>query len=389
RGTVHRLFLGNSGLGDAGCVRLFEFLNSPAGRECRESLTELFLTQNDIGSQGLLAVAGFLRNNTVLRELCLSGNPLTRDAKVIAEFVTALNSSRLCTLQLLHCNLLSDPFVRAFLPALASPYLRHLDMSAVNMSRAVVPIIVDYVKSPWCRLERLQCNANSLTLPGARMIINAIQRFNHSLGKVNVDDQHTVEDDGDTEERAIAWQESWRILSNTTHRNLVYKTEVRGNALALLRYCRALYLRSGKRQHPRSFASVSNRNRDSCHLEPFQFSNLPTELQLEVIAFLAPALSHQQRMRIVLYAADINTLPRISSGPGVQHGRSKPLIRGRSPAVERKPFEGSWRPPEWWECQCHPDYRSVCSCLRRWKRERRDMWLTKVGCDTWEGNCYL
>lgn len=77
RGIVHRLYLGSSCIGDTGCVRLFDFLGSPAGRECRESLTELFLTQNDIGPRGLRAVSEFLRNNTVLRELCLSGVNIT------------------------------------------------------------------------------------------------------------------------------------------------------------------------------------------------------------------------------------------------------------------------------------------------------------------------
>lgn len=73
RQVVHRLYLGASSLGDAGCVRLFEFLASPAGLHCKESLTELFLTKNEIGAQGLLAVAAYLRGNSVLRELCLSG----------------------------------------------------------------------------------------------------------------------------------------------------------------------------------------------------------------------------------------------------------------------------------------------------------------------------
>lgn len=73
RQVVHRLYLGASSLGDTGCVRLFEFLTSPAGLHCREGLTELFLTKNEIGAQGLLAVAAFLRGNMVLRELCLSG----------------------------------------------------------------------------------------------------------------------------------------------------------------------------------------------------------------------------------------------------------------------------------------------------------------------------
>ena len=279
--------------------------------------------------------------------------------------------------------------MQAFLPRLATRYLRQLDMSAIDMTRAVVPIIVDYVKSPMCRLDRLQCNANSLTLPGARSIINAIEQFNYTLGKVNVDDLHMDEDDGDAEDRAIAWQESWRILSSATHRNLVHKADVRAESLSLLRCCRALYLRSGN-GHPgtsHSFASISSRSRNSYCLEPSLFFKLPTELQLAIIACIAPALSHQQRMRIVCYAADITTLPALKPGPVVQRTRSKHLnaiMRGRN---ERQPLQGSWKPPVWWECQCPSDYRPVCLCLRRWKRERREIWLTQVACDAWEGDC--
>ncbi|KAI6019944.1 hypothetical protein F5J12DRAFT_968319, partial [Pisolithus orientalis] len=389
RGIVHRLYLGNSSLGDSGCVRLFDFLNSPAGRPCRESLTELFLTQNDIGPKGLLAIAEFLRNNVVLRELCLSGNPLTKNADVIREFVTSLNSSRLCTLQLLHSSSLSDPFVQAFLPRLTTPYLRQLDMSAINMTRAAVPIIVDYVKSPRCRLERLQCNANSLSLPGARSIIDAIEKFNYTLGKVNVDDQHMDEDGGDAEERAIAWQESWRILSSATHRNSVSKMTVKMQAIMLLRYCRTLYLRSGQRAGLDPLQSVLGpSSKVSRRQKPCLFFKLPLEIQLEIFASLAPALSYQQLIRVVRYATDIRTLPCVSHGPMVKHGsdRSKTII-ARDPvsAAERRPLEGSWRPPGWWECQCTSFERAYCSALRRWRRERRDIWLTEVGCDTWEG----
>ncbi|KAI5996209.1 hypothetical protein EDD15DRAFT_2251039 [Pisolithus albus] len=360
RGIVHRLYLGNSSLGDSGCVRLFDFLNSSAGRPCRESLTELFLTQNDIGPHGLLAVAGFMKDNTVLRELCLSGNPLTRDVDVIREFVTSLNSSRLCTLQLLHSTSLSDPFVQAFLPGLTTPYLRQLDMSAINMTRAVVPIIVDYVRSPRCHLERLQCNANNLSLPGARSIIDAIEKFNYTLGKVNVDDQHMDDDGGNAEERAIAWQEGWRILSSATRRNFESKIMVKTQAIALLRCCRVLYLRPAQRESSNPLQPVSVLSHKSC-----LFFKLPLEIQLEILTFLAPTLSYQQLVRVVRYAADITSLPRLS------------LARDWVSAVERQPFEGSWRPPEWWECHC----RSFnCSALRRWRRERRDIWLTEVGC---------
>ncbi|KAH7886924.1 hypothetical protein F5I97DRAFT_1073310 [Phlebopus sp. FC_14] len=394
REVVHRLYLGNSCLGDVGCVRLFEYLNSPAGRECKESLTELFLTNNEIGSQGLLAVAAFLRDNAVLRELCLSGNPLTTDPAVIAEFASALNSSRLCTLQLLHSSSLGDPFVQAFLPRLTTLYLRQLDMSAISMTHFVVPLLIDYVKSPRCSLERLQCNANSLTLQGARLVINAIQESNYSLCKVNLDDLHVHEDDGAGEERTLAWQQGWRVLSAAMQRNLRLKVQVKEQSLVLLRCCRALFLRSGTEGvsgRAVSFASVSSRNRNSRAVDgPSRFFDLPTEIQQEIIAFIAPVLSHQQRMRIVRFAADVSTLPEIDHKLRAVRGRTRNLESiiwtglGKRPVSQQKPFEGSWRPPTWWECQCPSGAQATCRCLRRWRRERRDIWVTQVACDAWE-----
>lgn len=72
RQAVHKLDLDTSSLGNAGCTRLFKFLNSPAGLCCGESLTGLFLGGNGINNKGLLAVTTFLKGNLVLRELCLS-----------------------------------------------------------------------------------------------------------------------------------------------------------------------------------------------------------------------------------------------------------------------------------------------------------------------------
>jgi hypothetical protein len=68
-------------------------------------------------------------------------------------------------------------------------------------------------------LDRLQCNANSLTLPGARKVISAIESDNHSLVKVNLEDLHINDYDSNGEERILAWQEDWRIFTNAMQRN--------------------------------------------------------------------------------------------------------------------------------------------------------------------------
>jgi len=53
--TVERLILGHNSLGDAGTVALFDYLRSEEGR--RHNLTEVSLNSNDIGDQGLWAIA--------------------------------------------------------------------------------------------------------------------------------------------------------------------------------------------------------------------------------------------------------------------------------------------------------------------------------------------
>ncbi|KAG2041260.1 hypothetical protein BDR03DRAFT_947398 [Suillus americanus] len=399
REIVHRLDIGNSSMGDEGCVQLFNFLDSPAGRRCKNSLTELYLTRNCIGAKGLLAVSKFIKDNDVLRELCLSGNPLSTNADVIGQFTTALNSSRLCTLQLIHNGTLSDNFIRAFLPSLNARYLRQLGLSATNITRVVVPTIIEYVTSSRCRLDRLQCNANSLTLPGAREIISAIERENYSLFRVNLDDLHIDEYDGDGEERTLAWQEGWRILNDAAQRNLTKKIWVKKQAVALLLYSRALFLRSGMRDlhgGAPDFASVSAFNRLSASVKsdiisaPSMFFQLPEEIQQEIIALLAPDLSHRQRIRVVAFAADFRTLPQLYE-PHLEPANTAHLPASMRAGLSRQadttakvPYEGSWKPPAWWECACPEEKRRNCRTLHRWVRERRDVWLTRVGCDVWE-----
>ncbi|KAH7905528.1 hypothetical protein BJ138DRAFT_1013543 [Hygrophoropsis aurantiaca] len=389
RDIVHRLDIGNSSLGDEGCVQLFRYFASSLGRRCRQTVTELFLTKNDIGAKGLLAIAEFLHGNEVIRELCLSGNPLTTDPAVLSTFTAALNTSRLCTLQLIHSNSLSDPFISVFLPQLTTPYLRQFHLSAIGMTREVVPIIVDYVSSPRCRLEWLQCNANSLSLPGIRSIINAIDTSNYSLWRANLDDLHLDERDGDGEERMLSWQEGWRMLIAATQRNLQKKQQTRDEALAFLRFARALFLRSGSTgETPANPHPESSRRKPSMIEGLSPFFKLPTELQQEIFSLVAPGLSHKQRNEIVTFASDVKTLPKLDAGVAIIERRARLsrllTLGGGAKSEGYHPYEGSWRPCSWWECECAGEARLTCRSLRRWKREMRDVWLTQVGCDVWD-----
>lgn len=264
------------------------------------------------------------------------------------------------------------------------------------MTRAIVPTLAGYVRSTRCHLERLQCNANSLTLGGACRIISAIEE-NYSLRTVRLDDLH-IDDHAaavPAEDRTIGWQGCKQTLSAVLKRNSVHMARIKDESLALLRYSRALFLRSGTggvKSGVHKFASLSRHSRNAQSVDaPSPFFDLPAELQQEIISYLAPSLSHQQRMRIVYFAADVATLfnpDRRSNGIRDRTKQREALVKTglgrRSPSQQGQPFEGTWRPPRWWECHCSTDLRPSCRCLRRWKREMRDIWLTQVACNAYE-----
>lgn len=177
------------------------------------------------------------------------------------------------------------------------------------------------------------------------------------------------------------------------------KIWVKKQAVALLLYSRALFLRSGMRDlhgGAPDFASVSALNRLSASVKsnivsaPSMFFRLPEEIQQEIIAFLAPDLSHRQRTCVVAFAADFRTLPQLD-GPHLEPTNTTHfpafIQAGLSRQVDitvKVRYEGSWKPPVWWECACPEGKRRNCRTLQRWAREKRDVWLTHVECDTWE-----
>lgn len=63
------LILGHNRLQDDGCVRLFEYLCSE--ERLHDHVQDITLNNTQLGDQGLLAVAKYLRNNKGLKELQL------------------------------------------------------------------------------------------------------------------------------------------------------------------------------------------------------------------------------------------------------------------------------------------------------------------------------
>lgn len=295
-------------------------------------------------------------------------NPLTIDPHIITEFTCAVNSARLCTLWICY-NFLGDSFAQVFLSQLSSPYLRKLDLSDIDMTDAIVSTLAEYVGSSRCLLDHLLCNDNNMSVTGVRKIVDAIMEKNYSLWNVRFF-YHLPADPEDWYTIAPgALLDCNLAMSDVQSRNKDVMDRVRYQSLALLRYSRALFLRSGTAR-----ASQSDT----------PFFRLPAELQQEILPYLAPSLSHQQRMRIVCFASDAATLKfsshRRSHGTAQQLEAHATSLDTISPG---QPCQGKWRPPAWWECHC-PSNRQRCECFQRWKKDMRDMWWIQVACTAYE-----
>ncbi|KAJ7222599.1 hypothetical protein GGX14DRAFT_694635 [Mycena pura] len=389
RRSVTKLILGHNNLADDGCVVLFKFLASSAGRRYR--ITEISLNSNSIGNRGLKAISEYLRGNHVLEELFLQNNRFTGDADTLTSFATALNSSRLKLLSLTTNRNLSDPFLQVFLPLLDSPHLGELQLSAIGLTPEAAPFIVTYLSSPRCRLHTLKCNGNSLGFRAVRSIIRAVKRHNftlitlemyanHTVGPVNSD--NTSEDDEDAEAGTKAGLDAWKACEVQIRivllRNAHLKRETEKEALLLLRCARPLLLSSaGPARAPIAKTGCSESScaepdtADTVPKHPpnisFPFTSLPTELQLYMMSFLAPVLSPAQRIRIYTYAASPTTLPRAGLFlPG--------LPRSAGVCVSDT---GSWAGSK---CK---GLSNTMALVHR-KDEQRAEWLRAMGCSAYD-----
>ncbi|OCH86714.1 RNI-like protein [Obba rivulosa] len=330
RRRVTKLILGHNSLGDEGCEVLFRFLCSEEGR--RYKISEISLNTNGIGDRGLLAISRYLRFNTSLKELFLQNNALAGSPPVIKDFTDALNTSNLELLSLASNIDLSDTFVTHFFPNLDSPHLQEVHLNMLGITQSSVPTIIEYISSPRCLMHTLKINGNRLGLRGVSSIIRAVHRRNFTLLKLEMY-ANSLSDN------AIQ-QDSERELKKVLMRNEHLKKATEREALALLRYSRAVLLRPRSwtltpssavvpcsdlcacaRAHndplsPTSslFSSIGTTHRllDSQPSKPpFPFMRLPTELQLHILSFLAPILSSAQRIRIYTYASTPTTLPSL------------------------------------------------------------------------------
>lgn len=276
---------------------------------------------------------------------------MTGDPQVITTFTHALNASHLELLSLNTNPELSDAFVAHFFPNLESQHLQEVHLCMLGLTHRSVPHIVEYISSPRCRLHALKANGNRLGLRGVRSIVRAVHRRNFTLLKLEMfansgadvgapGSSETPASEDDEHAGSAILQDSERELQKVLMRNEHLKKETEREALALLRYSRAVLLRPRGLTATPSSAAVPCSELCACARPPtsplsptsslfssigaplalldpepsaprFPFARLPTELQLHILSFLAPILSSAQRIRIYTYASTSTTLPSL------------------------------------------------------------------------------
>ncbi|KAF8633165.1 hypothetical protein AX17_004666 [Amanita inopinata Kibby_2008] len=331
RRGVRKLILGHNELGNAGCITLFEFLSSPAGRSYE--IKEISLNSNNVGGPGLEAIAMYVKGNKNLKELFLQTNEFTGDPAIARVLADAINSSQLETLSLTSNHRMSDAFIEEFLPLLTSAYLRELHLSAMNITARSVPHLKAYVSSKRCKLCVLKCNGNSLGYRAMRSLIQAVEQYNYTLTILELHSNHLMDihssndNMSDEELRSVnatdVWKECSILIKKIVTRNEHLKRETERQALQLLRYARAVLLHLGSDtaildcalEPGRRNRSPSDTNRftnalvKQADLPSLPFRNLPVEVQQHILSFLTPILSPAQRINIYRYAATPKTLP--------------------------------------------------------------------------------
>lgn len=343
KSTVTTLGLPHHKLGDEGASELFRWLCSGNGRNYRLQISELDISDNDIGDKGLAAIAEYLLRNRRLKVLTLSRNNFQWDDSVLSSFADAVNSSRLQDLAL---NTVphGDVFVPRLLSLLNTPYLKAIRISMTGLTERSTSALTQFIVSPRCRLYRLSLSGNSIGQSGVNAVLEAMHH-NYSL--------RIVELFANADEIDYASKK----MIETRNNSLI--NCVANEARALLRASRVVLLQRTEN----SPGTQSPPTPETRHIE------LPLEIKQHILTFLAPHLSTAQCLRIFDYASSPATLPLLSTSSShscLPDPSAVPF--GLSAAPPRRPCEGG---------VCMGAGNSL-SCRREVLRAD---WLLKVCCD--------
>ncbi|KAI0783712.1 hypothetical protein C8Q75DRAFT_781601 [Abortiporus biennis] len=380
RKLVTHLSLSHNWLGDDGCEELCRYLCSDEGRKYR--ISEISLRSNGIGDRGLAALTEYVRGNSSLRELFLQNNIFDGELDITTQFAEALNTSEIRELAFSANEGDGDALISNLLASLDAPFLRDLHFSETGLTYRCVASIVEYITSPRCQLHTLRLNANRLGKRGIKALLDAVEKGNFSLTRLdlysntvdNSDEAALEEDEGGMTSQDL--QANSERLKKLTFRNDRLKRETEKQAFTLLRHARPVLLPSAR---PQSRIVLG-------------FSQLPIEVQLHILSCLAPSLSSTQRIKIFHYASSPATLPRLlptlpsagcipdpssfTFGPGVSSPGS-PFGFGPGSVAKFSPVTTSGGCSNG---RCMGAGNSVV-CRREAERMR---WLGLVGCTAYE-----
>ncbi|PPQ69003.1 hypothetical protein CVT26_001937 [Gymnopilus dilepis] len=301
-------------------------------------------------------------------------------------------------------NPLSAPFRRTFfklLPAL--PKLRELYLSVTGVDGVDADALAKFIRSgkERCSLRQLNASANYMGYMGVRAVVDAV-RYCWTLEKVDLFSNDSSDDNVSADEIQKDAEDAELLLKHPLapiigsvplpsasgtghlalnrkltyflHRNILLRRRVTTEALDLLRYSRLMLLKTV----PQPGTSLSS-EQEAIPPHTLPFFLLPTEIQLSILAHLAPHLSRKQRIRVFEYAADRTTLPsvrlslpeRALTRNSSKHGSSR--HEGRRGNLNLAPSPSGAR-----NVIFNVNSRSSD------KLNRRQKWLELVGCDSYD-----
>jgi len=384
RKLVTTITLSHNTLGDDGCAALFQHLCSIQGR--RYAISEINLIHNKIGDRGLAAIAEYLRNNTTLRELYLQYNSFSGDPEATVSFALAMNSASLRTLAISTNIGNGDSLITHILDNLNSPTLVDLMFSMTGVTYASTASIQSFLTDPnRCYLRSLRASANKLGIRGVEEIVSAVERHNWMLSKIDLfanwindgDDADMGVNEGvPTAQRLRMWKTLEDRLKNVVTRNDLARRQTEREALALLRYSRAVLLHS---------TTVSSPARD-VPTPSVPIPDLPMELRLHILSSFAPSLSTAQRIRVFNYASDPSTLPQLL--PTLYSSNCLPDLSSLTFGIggfSINPASSFGRGDGCSDGTCMGS-GNVMSCRRDLERVR---WLAELKCNVYEPDEYV
>jgi len=280
------------------------------------------------------------------------------------KFAAALNHSNLRTLDLTGNTQLGDAFLVAFLLHLRAPHLRELGLSVLGLTPTVGPSLVAYLASLTSpvsfsvsavsaarALRILRLNGNALDLTFVHDLLAALPAANFSLVHVEIH-ANRLNDRLDgagglppsvgsshysplailsslpTAPAAAAtnpsdppappqappppppppptWAEADRLLRALFERNRLFAAITSRQAVRLLRYARALFLRTTSTSTPESRQGYLDTGNQRCRTNTMMNMNilvLPAELHIAILHHLVPALSPAQCHRVCRYVS--------------------------------------------------------------------------------------